>query len=118
MTVTTVKISQEFSYNGNKTWIGLEGTLIEGEDFMEEVKKAKDLVIKSFEQTVRETKSPDLALTEKDISERGVLIQELLEATELKSITIIHNEAPQWMKSDKTFLDEVLKNKLRLTAKK
>jgi len=52
MTPDRIKFTQEFERNGVRTWIGMEGTVTEGENFIEATKQANELVKKSFDAII------------------------------------------------------------------
>lgn len=70
MNITLVKYSEEFSRNGLKTWLGMEGTLEPAETFTEAYSKCKKIAHTAFYGTnvaIPEPIIPDNQLPDKQI---------------------------------------------------
>lgn len=116
-TVTLTKTLQADAYRWIK--LGLQADLEENDTPEQSIKELEKVVDGYLSEIVGEqVKEIKAELSDELVKQRDLLIKDLGEATELKQLTIIHNEAPIEIKADAKFLDAVLANKLRLNSKK
>ena len=116
MITDRLKFSQEINMYGHHFWVSHEASITPEEDAVECTKQLAEQVNQFCKAT--EIGKGKVELSSGLISQRDFLIKDLNEATEVKQLTIIHNEAPIEIKADSKFLDAVVANKLRLNSKK
>lgn len=120
MQIDRIKYTEEVNYKGLSRWVGLEASLTDKDNEQECLKQlqgsVRDFIKHTTQEDAKATKDPELS--PEQLQQRSDLVKDLNEATEIKQITVIHNEASKELQSDKVFVDAVLKNKIRLNGKK
>lgn len=120
MQIDKIKYTEELNVKGLSRWVGLEATLSEGDNEQDCLKvlqgSVRSFIKETTQEDIKAVKEPELS--PEYLTQRELLVKDLNEAADVKTITVIHNEAPKEMRADSMFIDAVLKNKIRVTGVK
>lgn len=118
--ISYTQSKESYYSNGLKRWdkAGIEIELEPKDSIDNAFDLAKQIVSEQLKQTGFQEESVSLkgstVLDESKITQRDLLIKDMDEASDIKTLMVIYNEAESALQTDAKFTDAVLRNKKRL----
>ena len=118
--ISYTQSKESYYSNGLKRWdkAGIEIELEPKDSIDNAFDLAKQIVSEQLKQTGFQDESVTLkgstVLDESKITQRDLLIKDMDEASDIKTLMVIYNEAESALQTDAKFTDAVLRNKKRL----